>query len=135
MQLDQDILYFFNQTIASSALDTIMIFVTNVRYWIPVYIIASIIFIWRYKWHGVRIVITVALMVTAADMLTNQVIKQWIARPRPCSVDAAGVPIISWLRLPDGGRGGFGDNAVFGHGIGGMGFDFKPDAVFGLIAP
>lgn len=106
-QLDPNILYFLNQTIAGSVLDSVMVFITNVRNWIPVYILAASVAIWRFRWKGVRIVVAVALLIVIADQTTNQLIKPVFARPRPCAVDTAGTPLISWLRLPDGGRGGF----------------------------
>lgn len=106
-QLDHSVLYFFNITIANDVLDGVMKFLTNVRHWIPVYALACIYLIGRYKWYGVRVVVAVAILAGLADLVTNQFIKQLFERPRPCSLDATGGPLIAWLRLPDGGRGGF----------------------------
>lgn len=106
-QLDHSVLYFFNITIANDVLDGVMKFLTNVRHWIPVYALACIYLIWRHKWYGVRVVVAVAILAGLADLVTNQFIKQLFERPRPCSLDASGQPLIAWLRLPDGGRGGF----------------------------
>ena len=106
-QLDHSVLYFFNITIANDVLDGIMKFLTNVRHWIPVYVLACIYLIWRHKWYGVRVVVAVALLAGIADLVTNQLVKQLFERPRPCALDAGGQPLIAWLRLPDGGRGGF----------------------------
>jgi membrane-associated phospholipid phosphatase len=106
-QLDHNILYFFNYTIANTSLDALMSFLTNARNWIPVYALASSYLIWRHKWYGVRIVVAVALLAGFTDAFTNLYIKEFVERPRPCAIDAAGLPTISWLRLPDGGRGGF----------------------------
>jgi undecaprenyl-diphosphatase len=51
-------------------------------------------------------VVAVALLIGITNTVTNAFIKDWIGRPRPCSVDAAGKPIVEWLRLPNGERGG-----------------------------
>ena len=106
-QLDLDILYFFNRTISSASLDGVMSFLTNVRNWIPIYLLAIVYLLWRHKWYGLRVVVAVAILAGLVDALTNVYVKDLIARPRPCAVDAAGIPLIDWLRLPDGGRHGF----------------------------
>lgn len=106
-QLDLDILYFFNVTLSSSLLDVVMPFLTNSRNWIPVYSLAALFLIWKHKWRGVRVVIAVAVMVGAANLITNVLIKELIARPRPCATDALGGQLIPWIRLPDGMRYGF----------------------------
>jgi undecaprenyl-diphosphatase len=106
LNIDLDILYFFNQTLSADWLDSVMIFLTNPRSWIPVYALAAIFLVWKYKWRGVRMVVAVALLIGITNTVTNAFIKDWIGRPRPCSVDAAGKPIVEWLRLPNGERGG-----------------------------
>ena len=106
-QLELDILYFFNVTLSSSLLDVVMPFLTNSRNWIPVYSLASIFLVWKYKWRGVRIVFAVAIMVGVANTIPNVLVKEFIERPRPCATDAIGAQIISWIRLPDGMRFGF----------------------------
>lgn len=107
-QIDLDILYFLNHTISSAALDAAMSIVTNVRYWIPVYVLGTAYLIWRHKWYGARIVFGVAALAAIADYGTNQFIKGSIGRERPCVTDSVGAHAVSWIRLPDGGRGGFG---------------------------
>lgn len=106
-QLDLDILYFFNVTLSSSFLDVVVPFLTNSRNWIPVYSLASIFLVWKYKWRGVRIILAIAVMVGVANTITNVLVKEFIERPRPCAVDAMSAQIISWIRLPDGMRFGF----------------------------
>lgn len=107
LNLDLDILYFFNQTLSADWLDSVMIFLTNPRNWIPVYALASIFLVWKYKWRGVRIIIAVAVLVGITNTITNVFVKEWIGRPRPCATNALGMPIIDWLRLPCGGRVGW----------------------------
>jgi len=104
MPLDLDILYFFNRTLSSSFLDPVMIALTTFKVWIPVYIIAACFAIYYKKWVGVRIVISTIVLAGILDLSTNRILKPLVARERPCNVQ----PAIEWLRLPDGGRGGYG---------------------------
>lgn len=106
-QLDLDILYFFNVTLSSSFLDVAMPFLTSSRNWIPVYSLAALFLVWKYKWRGVRIVFAIALMVGVANTITNVFVKELIERPRPCATDALGAQMIPWILLPDGMRFGF----------------------------
>ena len=105
-QLDLDILYFFNQTLAAPWLDSAMIYLTNLGHWLPVYIFAMACIIWKFRWRGVWMVVGCIIVVGAADFITNRFIKEVIARPRPCADSASYV--YKMLRFPDGPRGGFG---------------------------
>jgi undecaprenyl-diphosphatase len=108
LQLDLDILFFFNRTLAALWLDPIMIYVTNVGHWVPFYLLAGIFLIWKYKWKGVRMVVAVIVLAGVADLLTNRILKEIIARPRPCSLISDPSGLYSWIRTPDGIRNGFG---------------------------
>ncbi|MEP7235468.1 MAG: phosphatase PAP2 family protein, partial [Ignavibacteriota bacterium] len=57
---------------------------------------------------GVRITIACLLLVGTTDLLTNRLIKEIVARPRPCSLRDQSAGEYSWLRIPDGARGGYG---------------------------
>jgi undecaprenyl-diphosphatase len=106
-QLDLDVLYFLNHTIASGFLDASMVFITNSRNWVPVYLLVSIWLVWKFRWKGFRTVLAVAVMVGVANTITNVVVKELIERSRPCAVDGFGAQIVNWIRLPDGMRHGF----------------------------
>ena len=107
--IDLSILYFFNRTIACGALDTFFDAITNVHYWFPIYVIAGIYLIYRFRWRGVWMVVGAILVVSAADSLGHRVLKPLVNRKRPCAQIRVegGVPatIVPWVRLPDGGRG------------------------------
>jgi undecaprenyl-diphosphatase len=103
--LDLSILYFFNRTIASSFLDGFFSALTNVHYWFPIYIIAGIYLISRFGWRGVWMVLAAVAVVAATDSLGHYIIKPIVDRERPCAQLASGEHIVSWIRLPDGGRG------------------------------
>lgn len=128
-QLDLTILYFLNHTIASEMLDTVMTFLTSFRSWLPIYAIAITYLISKHKWYGVRVVIGVAVLAGLANTVTNLFLKELLERPRPCAVDAAGLPLIDWLRLPDGARGGY--SLPSSHAVN----NFAAAAFFGMLFP
>jgi len=107
LQIDLSILYFFNVTLSTTWLDSVMIFLTNLQHWMPVYLLSFAFMIWKFKWRGVRMVIACLLLIGTADLFTNKIIKEVVARPRPCSFinDPSGA--YSWLKTPDGARLGY----------------------------
>jgi len=106
LQLDLNILYFFNHTLAAPWLDSVMIYLTNLGHWLPVYIFTVGFLIWKFRWRGVWMVLACVIVVGAADFITNRAIKEVIARPRPCADTASAV--YKMLRFPDGIRHGYG---------------------------
>jgi undecaprenyl-diphosphatase len=107
LQLDLAILHFFNVTLSAPWLDSVMIYLTNIQHWVPVYIGAGIFLILKFRWRGVRMIIACAILVGAADFIGNRVIKELFARPRPCSLINDPSGLYSWIRTPDGPRGGY----------------------------
>jgi undecaprenyl-diphosphatase len=95
--LDLSLLHFFNQTLASPALDTIANIIVTVRYWLPIYVLTGLYLIYRYKWQGVWLVLSAIILITTTDSLAHYILKPFFGRVRPCS-------IVSWIRLPDGPR-------------------------------
>lgn len=96
--LDLSILYSFNRTIACGALDSFFDAITNVHYWMPVYMLAGIVLIYRFRMRGVWMVLAAVAVVALTDSLGHYVFKPMVHRVRPCNA-------ISWIRLPDGPRG------------------------------
>jgi undecaprenyl-diphosphatase len=107
LNLDLSILYFFNVTLSVPWLDSVMIYLTNLQHWMPVYILAFTFVIYKFKWKGVMMVVACLLLVGVADFITNKFIKEVIARPRPCSLIKDPSGLYSWVRTPDGPRLGF----------------------------
>ena len=105
--IDLDVLYFFNRTISALWLDIAMSFLTNIRNWVPVYILAATFLIGRYRLLGVRMVVACAILIGFANLLTNSVLKEVVARPRPCSMITDPSSLYSWIRTPDGARFGY----------------------------
>jgi undecaprenyl-diphosphatase len=104
-ELDLSILYFFNQTLASPAMDAVMAALTSVKWWMPVYILSGIYLIWKYKWRGVIVLLSAVLVVTFTDQFAQLVLKPWADRLRPCA-DIDGRTVVEWIRLPIGMRHG-----------------------------
>lgn len=102
-QVDLPILYFFNHTIASPALDVAFDVLTNVRYWYPVYLIAGVWLVLRSpnRKDALIVVLGAVALVALTDSLSHYFLKPWIARARPCA-EINGRAIIDWIRLPVG---------------------------------
>ncbi len=103
--LDLSILYFFNRTIASASLDDFFKAITNVHFWYPVYILAGLYLIYRFRVRGVWMVVAAVLVVATTDSLGHYVAKPLVHRDRPCTMLPSGQHIVPWIRLPDGPRG------------------------------
>jgi undecaprenyl-diphosphatase len=103
-QLDLNILYFFNRTLASPWLESVADILTNVRYWYAVYAITGLLLIYRYKSRGVAILIVALILIAATDSLAHYILKPLVDRPRPCALTLAGEHVVSWIRLPSGMR-------------------------------
>ena len=108
MPFDLDIFYFFNQTIASPTLDPIMIALTSVKVWTPVYILVAVLRIYYKRWVGVRLVVSTAVLIGLINLVTNVAVKPLVARERPCALNFSnGERAVPWVRLPDGMRLGY----------------------------
>ncbi|HYM19705.1 MAG TPA: phosphatase PAP2 family protein [Candidatus Kapabacteria bacterium] len=107
MNLDLSILYFFNRTLSADWLDPIMILLTNVKAWMPVYIIGAILAIYYKRWSGLRMVLSTIILIGLLDLSTNLLLKPLVARERPCAEVSPGHHIVDWIRLPDGERFGY----------------------------
>ncbi len=103
--IDLSILYFFNRTIACDFLDGFFDALTNVHFWFPIYVIAGIYLIYRFRWRGVWMVVGAVLVVAATDSLGHYIVKPLIHRDRPCIMLPSGEHIVNWIRLPIGPRG------------------------------
>ncbi|MEI7661301.1 MAG: phosphatase PAP2 family protein [Bacteroidota bacterium] len=62
--------------------DPVMYYGTWTVTWIPLFLFFLYAIIRRYKWQSLWIILFAALMVAASDQLSN-LVKDWVARPRP----------------------------------------------------
>jgi undecaprenyl-diphosphatase len=104
-EIDLGILYFFNRTLASPAMDAVMSALTSVWWWMPVYVIAGVYLIWRYRWKGAIVLLAAVLVVAFTDQLAQFVLKPLVSRDRPCA-EIDGMRVVEWIRLPIGMRHG-----------------------------
>ena len=68
--------------------------------WIPLYIIIIVFFVWKFKWNGLIWFFWCGLTVGLSDLLSSQLIKKSIMRPRPCHIQEELVELV--LRVPCG---------------------------------
>ncbi|MDP3148871.1 MAG: phosphatase PAP2 family protein [Ignavibacteria bacterium] len=84
-QLDLTVFYFFNHTLSCGVLDSFFSFITNVRHWFPVYIIALLYLTIKGGRKGRIAAVLVLLLVATTDQLGAKVIKEIFQRLRPCN--------------------------------------------------
>ncbi len=87
IQLDKDIFIFLNN-LGNSSWDGFWLFMTEKFYQIPLYLLLLFFF---YKYFGVKgtliTLVTVALLITTTDQLSNLFKNVLFMRPRPCRAD------------------------------------------------
>lgn len=103
--IDLGILYFFNHTLSSPAMDAFMAALTSVKWWMPVYVLSGVYLIWKYKWRGVIALLSAVLVVAFTDQFAKLVLKPAADRLRPCA-EVDGRTVVEWIRLPIGMRHG-----------------------------
>jgi len=83
--IDLVVFYFVNHTLSCSPFDLFFSFITNVRHWFPVYIIALLYLIIKGGRKG-RIAAGLAiLLVAVTDPFGARILKEYFQRPRPCN--------------------------------------------------
>ena len=104
-EIDLGILYFFNRTLASPAMDAIMSALTSVWWWMPIYVIAGVYLLWRHRWRGAIVLLAAVIVVVFTDQFAQLVLKPLVSRDRPCA-EIDGMRVVEWIRLPIGMRHG-----------------------------
>ena len=84
LRLDRTIFELINQTWSHSCLDVILPWMREATSWIPMYLIIAVFVVYRYKKKGLLWTICVLLSVGVSDVISSQIIKPIVARPRPC---------------------------------------------------
>ena len=83
-------------------LDTVMVSITGMWPWIPLYILLAFLVIRQYRWKSVWIFLAVGLVILCSDQLSAHVCKPLFHRLRPCfNPDLEGL-----VHLPKGLPGG-----------------------------
>ncbi|MDR0660156.1 MAG: phosphatase PAP2 family protein [Prevotellaceae bacterium] len=65
-------------------LDPIMVAISSVPIWIPLYLVIGFFIFKKYKWNGLICIAAAALCIVTVDQMST-VIKYAIERPRPCN--------------------------------------------------
>jgi undecaprenyl-diphosphatase len=68
----------------SPAFDAIALFIREPSFWIPLYAYLILFIILNFGKKGVYCILTLILLVIVSDLISSQVIKQLLFRPRPC---------------------------------------------------
>lgn len=84
--LDKELFYFINHTLSNPLFDKIFPYLTDVKHWYLVYIIFWFILIIKGGRLGRITAVMSLLLITASDQISSFLLKDWIARIRPCNV-------------------------------------------------
>jgi undecaprenyl-diphosphatase len=83
-QIDLQILYFFNHTLSSTALDRFFSIITNINNWFIAYVILLLISFIKGGLKGKIAVLGVILLIIFTDQLGFKILKEFFHRTRPC---------------------------------------------------
>lgn len=86
LELDTQLLLAWQNLLDSSFADTVVPYLRNKETWFPAYVLIIIALV---RYHGVKgwyYVIGAILALSLSDILNSHLLKEWIARPRPCQV-------------------------------------------------
>lgn len=75
---------FINDGLANTVFDAVMPFITEVKHFYPLYALLFILLLWKGGKAGRWCALLLALAVLIADPLSSRVIKEEVARTRPC---------------------------------------------------
>ena len=84
IEIDKAIFYFINGTLSNPVTDYLMPIITSFKYWLPLYIFGILYLIYRFRLKGLYILIVLLFVVGLCDFLNAQLLKEYIARVRPC---------------------------------------------------
>ncbi len=85
-QIDTRLFFFFNVHLANPLFDILMPFITDKYTWLPVWIAAIVLLLWKGGKKGKAVLILVLLSVVLTDVSVNRLLKPLIHRVRPCNV-------------------------------------------------
>ena len=83
--LDESLFRFINQTLSNPLFDVLMPWLSGHRIFIPIGILAAVVFIWRGKSRAVLFLVMLGIAVGVTDGLVCNTLKHAIGRVRPCA--------------------------------------------------
>ncbi len=85
LELDRALFLKINTEWTNSVLDNIMPVWREAKTWIPFYILIVVALIYKFGWRIWPWLASVAVMMALSDQISSNLIKPWVARPRPCN--------------------------------------------------
>ena len=82
IDLDKELLLTINSWNTPWA-DTIMITLTDGRYWLPLFLLVIGAIIYQYRWNSVAVLLYLALVIILCDQISSSIIKPLVGRLRP----------------------------------------------------
>ena len=84
IQIDHQLFYWFNQSIANPFFDILFPILRDKKTWIPLYLGLVLWLIIKYKSKGGILILFLALSITLGDIISARIIKPGFERARPC---------------------------------------------------
>jgi undecaprenyl-diphosphatase len=92
-QADRSVFLFLNG-LHADFLDPVFYYGTRSLLWLPLYVFLLYLVVRKFGWKSVWVFLLAAVMITLSDQLSN-LVKEWVARPRPTHTDGlSGVHIV-----------------------------------------
>ncbi len=85
IQVDQEIFSFINGTLKNDFLDWLMPILRNKLTWVPLYVVAFISLLFKFKKLGLIITLGAIITFGISDFTSSQLVKKTIERLRPCN--------------------------------------------------
>jgi undecaprenyl-diphosphatase len=101
--IDKALLLFVNG-LHTPWLDQIMIVISEVRIWIPLYVFIAAFIVYQYGKRALTVIVAIALLIVIIDVSAAQLIKPLFGRMRPCHQPW----LMPLLHLPAGCGGTYG---------------------------
>ncbi|MEQ6119525.1 phosphatase PAP2 family protein [Reichenbachiella sp. MALMAid0571] len=82
-QIDKELFLVLNG-MHVQGMDAVMLWITDKKSWIPLYILFVGLIIYKTKWKSIWVFIAIGLLITVADQFTSGLMKPFFERLRPC---------------------------------------------------
>ena len=83
--LDQDLFFLVNHDLSNSFIDSVAPVLRNRYTWIPLYVIAASVIAFKWRWHGLAIILIAVFTALLTDFTSSSIIKPMVERLRPCN--------------------------------------------------
>ncbi len=83
LSIDVSLYSFVNSSLANPVFDSIMPIITNVRWWMPVYVIGLLLLFWKGGQRGRICTLLLLSCVAITDSFNSRVLKEMVGRERP----------------------------------------------------